>query len=113
MKKIPFLILLISIVSFTSKSNSQFILGSWFAQYPKVDFSKRFDFIDNNTLIVNLKENADTKTDTLSYKLVDNEERLVTKEKISGTQEFDIARLSADTLILIKGNDILNFKKIN
>ncbi len=111
MKKLATITLLSIIVSCTNKSNSQLIIGSWSLHVAKADFVMNLNFIDTKTLNVNLKENNKDELHAMNYKLTDNEKKLVTTEKNGDVEEFEIARLTKNSLLLIKGNDTLDFKK--
>jgi len=111
MKKLTVLALLSFIVSCTSKSNSQLILGSWSMHIAKPNATINLNFIDKNTLIVNFKVDNKDEIDSMNYKLINNEKKLITTEKNGDVEEFEIAKLSGSNLLLIKGNDTLDLKK--
>jgi len=111
MKRTAVVILLSFLISCSKKPNSQLIIGSWSMHIAKVNATINLNFTDKHTLIVNFREDDKDDRDTMNYKLINNEKGLITTEKNGDVEEFDIAKLTINNLVLIKGNDTLDLKK--
>ena len=111
MKKIAIFSLLSFLISCDSQSNSQQILGSWTLYVPEVNFSMNLKFLDRNTVVFKFKDSKKVKIDTIVYKFIDDDKKLIFTEKNGDIEKFEINQVSQTDLVLIKTNDTLHFKK--